>query len=206
MPRIVLASHNTHKLGELQRLFVEARLPVRLVSLADFPEAPAPAETGRSFTENALIKARAAAELTGVAAIADDSGIEVEVLNGMPGVRSARWAGPSGDDQANLELLLDQVSDVPAEQRAARFVCAMAHVSPDGTETVVTGQWPGRLATEPAGTNGFGYDPIFVPDGSQVTSAQLSPEQKNAQSHRARAVAALVDALRATYPTPREEQ
>ena len=204
LPAVVLASQNTHKLAELRRMFAAAELGMRVVSLADYPEATAPEETGGTFAENALIKAHAAAQLTGLPALADDSGIEVEVLNGMPGVRSARWAGPQGDDRATLELLLRQVDDVPADRRQARFVCAMAWADVDGSELVTLGQWPGRLATEPAGTNGFGYDPIFVPEGAEVTSAQLTGEQKDSQSHRARAVAAMIEALRTRATTQGE--
>ncbi|MBO1032113.1 RdgB/HAM1 family non-canonical purine NTP pyrophosphatase [Tessaracoccus sp. SD287] len=204
MPKVVLASHNAAKLAEMRRLFAAAELGMRVVSLDDFPESTPPAETGDTFAENALIKARAAARLTGLPALADDSGIEVDVLNGMPGVRSARWAGPAGDDQANLELLLRQVDDVAAERRQARFVCAMAHVDVDGTELVTTGVWPGSLATEPAGSHGFGYDPIFIPADSPLTSAQLTPEQKDSQSHRARAAAAMIEALRRRATTQGE--
>lgn len=204
LPKVVLASHNAHKLVELRRLFADADLGVHVVSLADFPESTPPAETGRTFAANALIKAHAAAQLTGLPALADDSGIELEILNGMPGVRSARWAGPACDDQANLDLLLNQVDDVPAEGRAARFVCAMAHVDVDGTEIVRVGEWPGTLATRAAGTNGFGYDPIFIPAGSTVTSAELTPDEKDSQSHRARAVGAMIEALR-SRTTHREE-
>ncbi|MGA4508378.1 RdgB/HAM1 family non-canonical purine NTP pyrophosphatase [Propionibacteriaceae bacterium G1746] len=193
--KVVLASHNRAKLAELQRLVAAAGLPIEVVSLADFPESTPPAETGRTFAENALIKARAAAAWTGLTALADDSGIEVEVLRGMPGVRSARWAGAEQDDQRNLDLLLAQVDDVPAGARQARFVCVMAHVDPDGTEFTTEGIWPGTLATAPRGTNGFGYDPIFVPDGDDRTSAELSPEEKDAQSHRARAVAKMLAAM-----------
>ena len=194
-PKVVLASHNAAKLAELQRLVVAAGLYLDLVSLADFPGSTPPAETGRTFTENALIKARAAVRETGLAALADDSGIEVDVLNGMPGVRSARWAGPEGDDLANLHLLLRQVDDVPQEHRQARFICAMAHVDVNGDELVTVGVWPGVLATEPVGSHGFGYDPIFIPEGATLTSAQLTPEQKDSQSHRARAVKAMITAL-----------
>lgn len=203
-PKVVLASHNAHKLVELRRLFAEADLGVLVVSLADFPESTPPAETGLTFVENALIKAHAAAQLTGLPALADDSGIEVDVLNGMPGVRSARWAGPQGDDRANLELLLRQVDDVPADRRQARFICAMAHVDTDGSETVTVGEWPGTLATAASGVNGFGYDPIFIPDGAHLTSAQLTPDEKDSQSHRARAVAAMIEALRVRTTTERE--
>lgn len=202
--KVVLATHNAKKLVEMRRLFEAAGLGLDVVGLDEFPDAPSPAETGRTFAENALIKAHAAVAATGLAAMADDSGIEVEVLNNMPGVRSARWAGPEGDDRANLELLLRQVDDVPAEQRQARFVCAMAHVDPQGNELVTVGEWPGVLASEPAGSNGFGYDPIFIPEGCEVTSAELSPEEKDSRSHRSRAVSAMITALQSLASTPEE--
>ena len=204
LPKVVLASHNAAKLAEMRRLFAEAELGMRVVSLTDFPESTPPAETADTFAENALIKARAASRLTGLPALADDSGIEVDVLNGMPGVRSARWAGPAGDDVANLELLLRQVDDVATERRQARFVCAMAYVDVDGAELATVGEWPGTLATGPVGSHGFGYDPIFIPAGSQLTSAELTPEQKDSQSHRARAVAAMIEALRRRATTQGE--
>ena len=194
--KVVLASHNAKKLAELQRLFAAAELHVDLVSIADFPEAVSPPETGRTFAENALIKARAAAVTTGLPALADDSGIEIDVLNDMPGVRSARWAGPECDDEANNALLLRQVDDVADEGRTGRFVCCMALADASGFEDTRTGIWPGRLATAPRGSNGFGYDPLFIPEGETRTSAELDPAEKDAQSHRARAVTAIIDVLR----------
>lgn len=194
--KIVLASNNGKKLAELQRLVVAAELHVEVLGLDCFPEHVAPPETGTTFAENALIKARAAAVATGLPALADDSGIEVDVLNGMPGVRSARWAGPECDDTANLELLLRQLADVPPEHRGGRFVCAMALADADGFEDTRVGTWPGSIATEARGSNGFGYDPIFVPTGEGVTSAELPPEQKDAESHRARAVRQIVEVVK----------
>ena len=167
---------------------------VGLADVPDFPEAP---ETGATFAENALAKARDAAAATGLPSVADDSGLAVDALNGMPGVLSARWSGRHGDDRANLELLLAQVGDVPDERRGAAFVCAAALVVPGGPETVVHGAWTGRLTRAPRGTNGFGYDPIFVPDGETRTSAELSADEKDAASHRARALQALLPHLRA---------
>lgn len=190
---IVLATHNAKKLAELRRVVGSQVQVLGLSDVADYPE---PAETEWTFEGNALIKARACAEITGLPALADDSGIEVDALNQMPGVRSARWSGSTATDRAavdteNLELLLRQVSDVPAEGRTARFVCAMALVLPDGREEVLRRAWDGHLATAPMGQNGFGYDPIFIPAGESRSSAELSPEEKDAVSHRGQAVRAI---------------
>lgn len=169
---------------------------LNLLSLNDvgsFDEAP---ETGATFEENALAKARDAFAATGLASVADDSGLEVAALNGMPGVLSARWSGRHGDDVGNTALLLAQLRDVPDERRGAAFVSACALVSGDG-EVVVRGEWRGAIAHEPSGDGGFGYDPVFIPDGSKRTAAQLTPAEKDAVSHRGRALALLVPALRA---------
>jgi len=169
-----------------------------LVSLNDvepFDEAP---ETGATFEDNALAKARDASAATGLASVADDSGLEVAALNGMPGVLSARWSGNHGDDAGNTALLLAQLYDVPDERRGAAFVSACALVSTSG-EVVVRGEWPGTIAREPRGDGGFGYDPVFIPDGPDMggrTAAQLTPTEKDALSHRGRALALLVPALR----------
>jgi XTP/dITP diphosphohydrolase len=166
-----------------------------LLSLNDvvsFEEVP---ETGATFEDNALAKARDAFAATGLASVADDSGLEVAALNGMPGVLSARWSGNHGDDAGNTALLLAQLRDVPDERRGAAFVSSCALVSASG-EVVVRGEWPGTIAREPRGTGGFGYDPVFIPDGGDRTAAQLSPEEKDAVSHRGRALALLVPALR----------
>jgi XTP/dITP diphosphohydrolase len=192
--KVLLATRNAGKLAELRRMLADG--PVEVVGLADVPEFPDAPETGATFAENALAKARDAANATGLPAVADDSGLAVEALNGMPGVLSARWSGRHGDDVANLELLLGQLTDVPDERRGAAFVCAAALVVPDGLETVVHGEWTGRIVREPRGSGGFGYDPIFVPDGEQRTSAELSPEEKDAASHRGRAMRALLPHLR----------
>ena len=191
--RLLLATRNPGKLVELRRMLSGFDV-VGLADVPDFPEAP---ETGATFAENALAKARDAAAATGLPSVADDSGLAVDALNGMPGVLSARWSGRHGDDRANLELLLAQVGDVPDERRGAAFVCAAALVVPGGPETVVHGAWTGRLTRAPRGTNGFGYDPIFVPDGETRTSAELSADEKDAASHRARALRALLPHLRA---------
>ena len=191
---VVLATHNRSKLAELRRLAETAGL--RVLGLDDVASYPEPAETERTFEGNALIKARAALAATGLPALADDSGIAVDALNGMPGVRSARWAGPGASDADNLDLLLRQVDDLPDAARTARFVCAMALALPDGSEHVVVRDMPGRLGREKRGENGFGYDPAFLPDGLARTSGELSPDEKDAISHRGKAVRAMVDHLR----------
>jgi len=192
--KLLLATRNPGKLAELRRLLDGG--PVEVIGLADVPAFPDAPETGATFAENALAKARDAAAATGLPAVADDSGLAVEALNGMPGVLSARWSGRHGDDTANLELLLGQLTDVPDERRGAAFVCAAALVVPGGPETVVHGEWSGRIAHAPRGSGGFGYDPVFVPDGQDRTSAELSPREKDAASHRGRAMRALLPHLR----------
>ena len=185
---LVLATRNPGKLRELDRIL---GAQIRLAGLEDFPGAPDVPETGATFEENALLKARAIAAHTGLAAVADDSGLCVDALNGMPGVLSARWAGGHGDDKANLDLVLAQIADVPDARRGARFVCAAALVLPDRREWVVTGTVEGRLIRVPRGSGGFGYDPIFLPDGFDLTTAEMTPEAKDAISHRGRAFRAL---------------
>jgi XTP/dITP diphosphohydrolase len=195
--RVLLATRNAKKLGELRRILeAEDVSGVEVVGLADVEEFDEAPETGATFEENALAKARDAAAATGLPSVADDSGIAVDALNGMPGVLSARWAGRHGDDQANLELVLAQTSDTPDERRGAAFVCAAALVVPGGEETVVRGEWRGTLTRKPRGTNGFGYDPIFVPEGGTRTSAELEPAEKDAVSHRGRALRGLLPRLR----------
>jgi XTP/dITP diphosphohydrolase len=191
-PRLVLASRNAHKVAELRRILADSGLDVELTGVDDFPDVPEVAETGATFADNALLKAHAVAAATGCPAVADDSGLAVDALNGMPGVLSARWSGSHGDDRANLELVLDQLGDVPDERRGAAFHCAAALALPDGTARVCEGVWPGRLVRAPRGSNGFGYDPIFVPEGQERTSAEMEPAEKDAVSHRARALRALV--------------
>ncbi|SDG59442.1 RdgB/HAM1 family non-canonical purine NTP pyrophosphatase [Pseudonocardia oroxyli] len=188
---ILLATRNAGKLVEFRRLLTG----LEVVGLADVPEFPEAPETGATFAENALAKARDAAAATGLPSVADDSGLAVDALNGMPGVLSARWSGKHGDDLANLNLLLGQLGDVPDERRGGAFICAAALVMPGGRETVVHGEWRGRIIREPRGTNGFGYDPIFVPDGETRTSAELSPAEKDAASHRGLAFRALLPYL-----------
>ncbi|MGH8834077.1 MAG: RdgB/HAM1 family non-canonical purine NTP pyrophosphatase [Actinomycetes bacterium] len=191
LPRVVLATRNQHKVMELSRTFDDAGIKVRLLGLDAFPEAPDVVEDGLTFADNALKKARAIAEHTGLPAIADDSGLCVDALNGMPGVFSARWAGRQRDDGANLRLLLDQIADVPDRHRGAQFVCAAAVVVPGGAESVVEGKVAGHVIRQPRGRGGFGYDPIFVPDGETRTTAELDPADKDRISHRGRAVRAL---------------
>jgi XTP/dITP diphosphohydrolase len=195
MTKLLLATRNAGKLAELQRLLETAVPGVQVIGLREVEEYPEAPETGATFAENALLKAREAVRYTGLPAVADDSGLTVDALNGMPGVLSARWSGRHGDDDANTALLLGQIADVPDERRGAAFVCAAALVTPDGTERVLERQWRGSLIREKRGTNGFGYDPVFVPDGLDVTSAELAPEEKDARSHRGQAFAALVPVL-----------
>jgi len=197
LPELVLASANQDKIAELTRILAVGRVGVELVGLGDFPGAPAVAETGATFAENALLKARATAAFTGCPAVADDSGLCCDALNGMPGVLSARWSGRHGDDAANLRLLLDQLSEVPDERRGAHFSCAAALVLPSGREHVSEGTVRGHLTREPRGTGGFGYDPIFVPDGDQRTTAEMSPAEKDAISHRGRALRGLAPVIAA---------
>ena len=205
---LVLATRNAAKLRELARILSggQAGPQVQLAGLDSFPGAPEVPETGATFEENALLKARAIAAYTGLPAAADDSGLCVDALNGMPGVLSARWAGGHGDDQANLELVLAQLADVPDERLGAQFVCAAALVIPASgdeaaQEWVVTGQVEGRLIRAPRGDGGFGYDPIFVPDGFEQTTAEMTPEAKDAISHRGRAFRALTPLIIAALRT-----
>ncbi|WP_315773899.1 RdgB/HAM1 family non-canonical purine NTP pyrophosphatase [Rhodococcoides kroppenstedtii] len=196
--RLLVASRNPKKLAELRRVLDAASVEgVELVGLDEVPEYPETPETGATFEENALIKARDGAAATGLACVADDSGIAVDALNGMPGVLSARWSGRHGEDEANTSLLLAQLADVPDERRGAGFVSACALVLPDGTETVTRGEWRGVVARERAGGGGFGYDPVFVPDGGDRSAAELSPQEKDAASHRGIALRALVPAIAA---------
>lgn len=195
--RVVLATRNGHKVVEVSRILAEAGLDVELVPAPD--DAPDVAETESTFAGNALLKARAISEHTGLPAIADDSGLCVDALSGMPGVLSARWCGRHGDDAANLALLLGQVAEVPDDRRGARFVCAVAVVVPDDNgpvERVVEGTVEGMLVREPRGSNGFGYDPVFVPHGHGRTTAEMEPAEKDAISHRGQALRMLVPLLR----------
>jgi XTP/dITP diphosphohydrolase len=206
-PRLVLATANPDKLVELARILAAAQTTVQLASLDEFPGAPDVAETGATFGENALLKATEMAQFTGLPTVADDSGLCVDALNGMPGVLSARWSGRHGDDQANLRLVLAQLADVPDARRGAHFACAAALVLPSGPEHVSEGTVHGRVIREPRGTGGFGYDPIFVPDPSELpggdaalaglTTAEMTPDAKDAISHRGRALRALAPVIAA---------
>ncbi|MGW4634705.1 RdgB/HAM1 family non-canonical purine NTP pyrophosphatase [Nocardia sp. NPDC004415] len=196
--RVLVASRNAKKLKELRRILDEAGVAgIELVSLADVPPYEEAPETGATFEENAIAKARDGAVATGLPCVADDSGIEVDALNGMPGVLSARWSGTHGDDAANNALLLGQLGDVPDERRGAAFVSTCALVLPDGTTTVVRGEWPGSIARAPRGEGGFGYDPLFLPEGGTGSAAELTPAEKDAVSHRGRALTQLIPALAA---------
>jgi XTP/dITP diphosphohydrolase len=201
---LVLASHNAHKLEELRRILGPLIPGVELIGY----DGPEPVEDGLSFAENALLKARAASQHTGLPAIADDSGIAVDVLGGSPGIFSARWGGPARSDSANVDLLLWQLTDVSDGNRAAVFVCAAALVLPDqfssdehesedeNREIYRLGVWPGRIAREPHGEHGFGYDPIFIPEGETRSAAELSAAEKDRLSHRTRAFTALATEIR----------
>jgi XTP/dITP diphosphohydrolase len=198
--RLVLATRNLGKVAELSRILAAAGFADGLVGLESFPGAPDVPETGLTFADNALLKARAIAAYTGLPAVADDSGLCVDALHGMPGVFSARWSGKHGDDQANLDLVLGQLADVAA--RGAQFVCVAALVLPEAAgaarrEWTTTGVLAGSLTRAPRGTNGFGYDPIFVPDGLAETTAELVPEDKDAISHRGRAFRAIAPVIAA---------
>jgi len=188
---VLLATRNPHKLAELRRILADVQPDLRVIGLDDtapYDEVP---ETAATFADNALTKARIGALATGLITVADDSGLAVDALNGMPGVLSARWSGRHGDDAANLRLLLDQIVDVPDGRRGAAFVCAAALATPSGGRVVVEGQMPGRLVRQPRGHNGFGYDPIFVADGKTLTNGELPPAEKDAISHRGKAMRAI---------------
>ena len=201
MTRIVLATRNGHKVREVQTILADliAELDLEIVGMGEFPDVADVVETGVTFAQNATLKAVAAAKATGLPALADDSGLAVNVLGGAPGVFSARWAGTHGQDRANLELLLGQLYDVPDEQRSAAFVCVAAIALPNGTVVLRQGQMPGMLAREPRGDNGFGYDPILVVDGDSRTAAELTFEEKNVISHRGKAFRALSADLRKIF-------
>ena len=196
MAQLLLASRNAKKLTELRRILAPRLPDLEVLGLDDVPAYPEVPESGATFEDNALIKAREGQLRTGLPTVADDSGLAVDALNGMPGVFSARWSGRHGDDEANLQLVLAQLADVPDERLGAAFVCSVAYV--DGTrEFVAGGRMPGRLIREKRGANGFGYDPIFVPDGYELTSAELDRDAKDTISHRGQALRALAEKLAA---------
>ncbi|MFD5117688.1 RdgB/HAM1 family non-canonical purine NTP pyrophosphatase [Streptomyces sp. NPDC058385] len=197
MTRLILATRNAGKITELRAILADAGLPHDLVGADAYPDIPDVRETGVTFAENALLKAHALAKATGLPAVADDSGLCVDVLGGAPGIFSARWAGRHGDDKANLDLLLAQLGDIDDDcHRGAHFACAAALALPDGTERVVEGQLRGVLRHAPSGSNGFGYDPILQVEDDTRTCAELTPDEKNAISHRGKAFRALVPVVR----------
>lgn len=194
-PRVVLATRNRHKIDELRAILAATGVDVELAGVDRFPHVPDVVETGVTFAENALLKAAEVSARTGFPAIADDSGLCVDVLGGAPGIFSARWAGKHGDDDANLDLLLAQLADIGDEHRQAHFACAAALALPSGKQIVREGRIDGTLLRARRGTNGFGYDPIFLPDGYDRTTAEMAAEEKNAISHRTRAFQALAQDL-----------
>ncbi|MDJ0889701.1 MAG: RdgB/HAM1 family non-canonical purine NTP pyrophosphatase [Gammaproteobacteria bacterium] len=196
MSRVVLASNNKGKVREFGEVLADFHMEIVPQSAFGVPEAE---ETGLTFVENAILKARNAAARAGLPAIADDSGIEVDALRGAPGIRSARFAGPGASDQANLDKLLAELDGVPEERRGARFQCLVVYLehAEDPTPIICQGTWEGRIVREPRGENGFGYDPVFLVAGRDLTAAELSAEQKNAISHRGQALRKLVVALKA---------
>ncbi|MGP3983360.1 RdgB/HAM1 family non-canonical purine NTP pyrophosphatase [Streptomyces sp. KR80] len=196
MQRLILATRNANKVTELRAILAGAGLSVELVGADAYPDVPDVKESGITFAENALLKAHALARATGLPAVADDSGLCVDVLGGAPGIFSARWAGKHGDDRANLELLLAQLEDITGPHRTAHFACAAALAFPDGRERVVEGRLHGTLRHAPAGEGGFGYDPILQPEGETRTCAEMTPEEKNAISHRGKAFRALAPVIR----------
>lgn len=204
MTQVVLASHNAHKLEELRRVLAPLVPGIELIGY----DGPEPVESGVTFEENALLKARAAAAHTGLPAIADDSGISVDVLGGCPGIFSARWGGPERSDSGNVDLLLWQLSDLADEHRGAAFMCAAALALPpgasgsgvDGDEVSVLAAWRGSVLRAPAGEGGFGYDPVFLPEGETRSAAQMTAEEKDAVSHRRRAFTELSKELLRRLP------
>ncbi|HEV7196522.1 MAG TPA: RdgB/HAM1 family non-canonical purine NTP pyrophosphatase [Pedococcus sp.] len=198
MTRVVLATRNDHKVVELRAILADicGELGLEIVGASDFPGAPDVVEDEITFEGNARLKAEALAAHTGLPSLADDSGLAVEVLGGAPGIFSARWAGRHGDDRANLELLLAQLSEVRAEHRGAAFVCAAVLALPDGRVRATEGRMAGTVATQPRGSHGFGYDPILVVEGDTRHAAELSPQEKNAISHRGKAFRAMMPHLR----------
>jgi XTP/dITP diphosphohydrolase len=187
--KLVLATRNQGKITEFRRI-LDALAPgaIELIGVDQFPDLVDVDETGSTFEENSLLKARYTCKATGLPAIADDSGLCVDALNGDPGIFSARWAGTHGNDQANLEKVLDQLKDVPDEKRTARFMCVASLVLPDGREQVAEGRFEGHILHAPVGENGFGYDPIFQPLGLSISSAQMSAEEKDLVSHRGKSL------------------
>jgi len=195
-PRLVIASLNRAKAAEIARILSDEGIDFEVLSLADFPQVELPPETGETFAENALEKARHTAATLEMAAAADDSGLEVEALDGAPGVLSARYAGEAASDEDRYRKLLAEMLEVPRDRRAARFHCAAAYATPDGEVLLAEGTCEGTIARKPAGSEGFGYDPIFIPEGAERTMAQLTPAEKHAISHRGRAFRKLAKLIR----------
>lgn len=192
MHRIVLATRNAGKIKEFQRIFAEvAPGSIELVGMENFPHLTDVDETGQTFEENALLKARAVCHETGLPAIADDSGLSIDALNGSPGILSARWSGVHGNDRANIAKVLSELRDLPRTSRSAHFTCVTALVMPDGREVIQEGILPGEILSEPIGNNGFGYDPIFLPHGSELSLAQMDAVAKDEISHRGQSVRAI---------------
>jgi XTP/dITP diphosphohydrolase len=190
--KLVLATRNQGKITEFRRILEElAPGQIELIGVDQFPHLVDVDETGSTFEENSLLKARYTSEATGLPAIADDSGLCVDALNGDPGIFSARWAGVHGDDRANVEKVLQQLADVPDEKRTARFMCVASLVMPDGRHQVAEGRFEGHILHAPVGENGFGYDPIFQPLGLSISSAQMSAQEKDAMSHRGKSLRAI---------------
>jgi XTP/dITP diphosphohydrolase len=190
--KLVLATRNQGKITEFRRILEElAPGQIELLGVDQFPDLVDVEETGSTFEENSLLKARYTSEATGLPAIADDSGICIDALNGDPGIFSARWAGSHGDDRANIEKVLEQLKDVPDEKRTAYFICVASLVMPDGRHTVAEGRFQGHILHAPVGHNGFGYDPIFQPLGLSISSAQMSAEEKDLVSHRGKSLRAI---------------
>lgn len=194
--RLVVASLNRAKAREIARILRDEELDFEVVSLADFPEIALPPETGATFAANAVAKAGHVAEATGLSAVADDSGLEVDALGGEPGIRSARFAGEGATDEDRCRKVLCLMADVPDDRRRARFRCVAAFAAPEGDEVLAEGVCEGRIGREAAGTGGFGYDPIFIPEGHECTMAQMTAEEKHAISHRGRALRRLAKLLR----------
>ena len=190
--KLLLATRNKGKIVEFRRI-LDALAPgeIELVGLDEFPDLHDVDETGSTFEENALLKAREMSIATGLPAIADDSGLCIDALNGDPGIFSARWAGGHGDDRANIEKVLDQLKEVPEEKRTAYFICVAALYLPDGRTHCEEGRFYGKILHSPVGENGFGYDPIFQPEGLSISSAQMSSEEKDAMSHRGKSLRAI---------------
>jgi len=212
-PKVFLATNNAKKLAELRRILAEQHIGAEVVGMDDIEAYQSPVESEWTFEGNALIKARAGLEHTGLVTLADDSGLQIDALGGMPGVRSSRWAGPEQEDVANLELVLRQIDDVVPARRTAQFAAVMALVTPDGFQATAQGIMKGRIALAPRGARGFGYDPIFVADDQVVadgarprTNAELRPEEKDAISHRSRAIRAILPQLCQVLGLPEPEQ